>query len=404
MKRQIFLAALLAFLLSGCMNAVQLGERTIVQAVGVDLAENGGYRVTFQISGDGGAEKDASSGVYVAEENGPSMSEIMTRAASTQGKQIFLGSCQLVVLGAETAEVDVTPILDFFNANHRINPSMTVALAAGTAEEVLRAVEETPALSAQRMVDMIRNAYLSGFSPRAHLMDVLGAQENGSITAALPVLAFSQGAEEETSSAAPEKEEPPAQDSGTPSESSAPGKPKKSLDVSRMGLLYGGRLADITDLSAARGFAWTQNQIKSTALTAADGALGRVSVVTSSQKASLSAEQVADLMVFNIEVKVQGAAMEVLLRDGSRQMDENEREYAQALLEEEITEEIQHMIQSTQRKGWDILGVSLLARQRYPDFYQSHEDDWAQTIADSGYNVEVSFEINRSGVDTANTQ
>lgn len=48
MRRIAALCAILV-LLAGCVPSVRLNERGVVQAIGIDLAEEGGYRATMQV-------------------------------------------------------------------------------------------------------------------------------------------------------------------------------------------------------------------------------------------------------------------------------------------------------------------------------------------------------------------
>lgn len=77
MRRIAALCAILV-LLAGCVPSVRLNERGVVQAIGIDLAEEGGYRVTMQVreavDGAGGANQSPDDAkTMLVEETGRTM-------------------------------------------------------------------------------------------------------------------------------------------------------------------------------------------------------------------------------------------------------------------------------------------------------------------------------------------
>ncbi len=143
-KRKLAAAFLSACLLGGCMKSVRLNERGIVRALGIDLPASGGCRLTMQINLPSG--EDAADKPLVIEEEGRTITDALARAAVSQGKQLFLGDCRLIVLGQALAQMDASPALDFLNTNSMITPSATVLLAEGTANEILGIQEKAPRL------------------------------------------------------------------------------------------------------------------------------------------------------------------------------------------------------------------------------------------------------------------
>ena len=73
--------------------------------------------------------------------------------------------------------------------------------------------------------------------------------------------------------------------------------------------------------------------------------------------------------------------------------------YTAALQEHLIRGEIEAAVLDAQREGHDVMGLSLLMRQRYPDFYKAHEADWSKVIATAGYNIFVHCTIDSTGVE-----
>ena len=137
MRRIAALCAILV-LLAGCVPSVRLNERGVVQAIGIDLAEEGGYRATMQVREAVGAAAGANQSpedakTMLVEETGATMTELLARASATQGRQLFLGSVRVIVFGQEAARAGAEGPLGFFNSNHQISPATLVAVAEGEA-------------------------------------------------------------------------------------------------------------------------------------------------------------------------------------------------------------------------------------------------------------------------------
>ena len=120
-KMGLFLITALLFLCSGCIPSVELNERAIVQAIGVDTVK-GGYRVSLQIFSPGGG--DGPTEINAGQQNakmitaeGKTISDAIQQATLEQGRQIFYGHNRLLVIGESTVKKGISDILPFFNLN-----------------------------------------------------------------------------------------------------------------------------------------------------------------------------------------------------------------------------------------------------------------------------------------------
>ncbi len=147
---------------------------------------------------------------------------------------------------------------------------------------------------------------------------------------------------------------------------------------------------------AARGFGWMQKGIRGAPLVVGDERLGKVSTLTVSHRAKIVPEAVGDLLVFHMEVEIRSAVQETALSPGLT-FGEEGRAYAARLQERLVESQIQEAVDASRRWGYDLFGLSLLVRQKDPDFYQKHQEDWMSIVQKSGYDIQVSCEIERTG-------
>ena len=141
--------------LPGCMRSIQLNERAIVQAVGLDW-KDGEYALTLQIFDPEAAEGDDTSGGKMLHVEGKTISEAMRNANLKQGQEIFWGHTKLIIIGDQIARDGIEAVIDYFNADAQSRPNMDVLIADGEAGEVLsEPLDSTilPVLSTKMMLE-----------------------------------------------------------------------------------------------------------------------------------------------------------------------------------------------------------------------------------------------------------
>ncbi|MCI9406478.1 MAG: hypothetical protein HFK04_06155, partial [Oscillospiraceae bacterium] len=193
-KWRILLLAFLLALFTGCVRSVQLNERAIVQAIGLDK-ENGQYILTLQIFDPEGEEGDETAGGKILRAQGKTISQAMRKANLQQGQEIFLGHTKLLILGQEIAQEGVETAIDYFGADPQFRPTVDVLLAETKAEDILKEPLDStilPVLSAKMMLEGYRD---SAQLVRTQLQGLAGALKNPAVGSYLPVAAPS--AEEE---------------------------------------------------------------------------------------------------------------------------------------------------------------------------------------------------------------
>lgn len=172
-KFLLLFAGALTLLLSGCSTS-EIGERAIIQAAAVDY--DGEYIVSALLFSSGGGSGEL---VNAADENvikvtgrGSTFSEAVDDISLVDGKEIFMSENRLLILGAGFVETDFTPALETLSRDMRCSLNMLVCTADDP--EILTDLHFKEGLTAaEKPVSMIENAYSSGSSPRAYLLDLL---------------------------------------------------------------------------------------------------------------------------------------------------------------------------------------------------------------------------------------
>lgn len=150
MKKIPFLIGLF-FLLSGCgRDASQL---TVVTGIGVD-GTPGDYQVGTEVIRLTG--NDQSSQSVLLQADGHTISDGIDSLVSTTGRSLYSNHAQMLVIGRETAESDITVLLEELMRVNQYPISLRVMVAKGTAAEIMEAKAVVSDLHSVELEDMIR--------------------------------------------------------------------------------------------------------------------------------------------------------------------------------------------------------------------------------------------------------
>ena len=155
MKRLFYslLCILLVLPLCGCLTTVQLEERAIVQAAAVDHAGED-YQLTLQIFDPGGNSENTggNDSFVLAKSAGKTLTEAFQQYEAQSGQQIFLGNCQVLLIGSESGPY-IRDILDYFNSRPQTRATMMAAVTDGSATALMENCSEKIPLSPSTQIE-----------------------------------------------------------------------------------------------------------------------------------------------------------------------------------------------------------------------------------------------------------
>lgn len=168
-------------LLSSCIKTVNLQDRAIVQAIGIDI-KDGEYLVTMQVfspDGSGGQTivDPTKQNAKIITTSGKTVSEAMENTSVSQGKVFFLGHNRLIILGESTKSYPLYEILDFFTTSSESRADVKVMMAKREASEILSADINQGILPAQSIEKTVENAYDNSKIANTYLLDILKNDE-----------------------------------------------------------------------------------------------------------------------------------------------------------------------------------------------------------------------------------
>lgn len=356
----LLIPAVICLLLTGCIETSQLNRRAIVQAVGVDLEEDGTLTLTFQVfapavEGSGGISATADN-ARVIQSRGATIADAVQNAALLQGKELFMGHNRVILIGKRLAQEDAEPILRYFEGDPTSRQNVCVALAEDRAEKILTAKVNQGILPAEILEKLLKNGEESGLVVHTELYQFLKALESGWEAPLMPIMAAAEPKESEGLELV------------------------STLSVTGTGVFHGGKLAGTMGLESSRGILWARGEVDRTVVVVPSAGGGASSLRLSEVRASLKPERSGEGLRFRLRLEGKaspeesgGADPKELLRAG----------------EAAIRRECGTAFSLGQRYEADLLGLGGLVWQRDAERWKGLRETWPDPLADAELVVDV---------------
>lgn len=153
-KFALLLGGVLLFaFFSNDFGLVDIQKTAIILAAGIDRTETG-YFLTAQVSVPKGGETQGGTASVELSGEGETVADCLVSMYADSGWVPKFDFCSLVLLGEETAKSGAMPALNYFLHNEYMSDNCAVAVAEGTAAELLKktsAIDDTPSLAISKL-------------------------------------------------------------------------------------------------------------------------------------------------------------------------------------------------------------------------------------------------------------
>ena len=164
----------------GCADTTELGDRAIIQLAALDYAD-GEYKLSallFSAGGSGGELDVTETNVIKVTGSGDTLGEAVKQLSLIDGKEIYMSEAKLIVLGKGFEQADVASVITMLHRDMRC--SLNTPVCYSEEAELLTDLQFVEGITAaEKPVDMIENAFLSGVSPKATVLDILADHAGG---------------------------------------------------------------------------------------------------------------------------------------------------------------------------------------------------------------------------------
>ncbi len=383
--------------LCGCVDYVDLADRAIVQAIGIDyLPDKKVYRISMQYfnqSSEGGQNQidKTQDNVLKSVGEGDNVFSAAKNASLLTGKDLLLSENRLIIIGKELRKYDLEQTMEFFIGNFHSHPQAYVAAAEETAEELLDIRFKEGSTSSQRLSDLIRNAASEGRCVYSYPYRVMTMLCTGTRSAFLPLL---KTAELKTDVTIPKEGGDSGKGGGE--EQSEDGETTIILDG---GVVFkdGVELAQVNaDTSTAIFF--LTGRVSEYSFTVPLEKYAKPSITLDDIMRSVTASESDGKVTFDISLKVSG---KIGSRGSIKEGDSDAVNVVTKAAENELRRIIKKSVISVAGKGCDVFGLENALRRCCNQFYNENKDRIGEIITDSEYNVSVDIDIFSLGLNTA---
>ena len=363
---------ILPVLLSGCLNSVELNERAIVQAMGIDL-EGDMFIVTLQtFDPKGGGSSTAVDASKVNSKTitaqGMTITEAFSNAALNQGKEIFYGHNKLLVIGKEAAEKGIWPIANFLNSHYDFRPNVDMAISTTKASDIVAAEMEDGILPAISIQTMLMNAEENGRLYRGYFFDVIKAMEEENSSACIPLLEISGEGKE------------------------------KSVGAVGTAVLKSDKYDTELDEDATKALLIIKDMVSLSSISVDCPDIGRVALNINNCDTQIKTQTSGDKIKFTISVDIDSSINEARDEDrrGIGADDINTIEASQnEVVEKIITNTIK---KACIEKDTDPFGFNRYCRFYEKDFYEKNKENWNETLKNADFEVVCKSTVQNVGL------
>lgn len=382
------------FLLSGCLQPLQLNERALVQAVGVDWVRDH-IHLTLQVfspAAEGGNGISASpQNANIIESDGRTVTEAFQNASLTQGKEMFIGHNRVIIVGEELASRGIAQAIAYFSASSTARHNANLVIAKGSAKDIVSAKINQGILPAETLERILINAEKSGLFEGVKLYEFMTALQNKHDSAVLPVLAR-KPEEESAEAAAPQEGKSPKENNV---ENVSP------IYVDGMAVFVDGKMTDILQGQEVRGLLWLRGKVKDTVITVQSDIYQNAAlhVYWTQSKLLPQMDNKGENISFVLNVRCHATLKETMLREGVEEevMLDHIKELGTAA-EKLITAEVEEAFKKTVTEdGADIFNLGNIIWKNDKDIWKAVRSNWSEKLKDIKLTVNAEVTVDRVG-------
>ncbi|WP_334074472.1 MULTISPECIES: Ger(x)C family spore germination protein [Paenibacillus] len=387
MKGKMGVVLLLAVLLTGCWDGIQLDEIGIVMSIGLDREpDTGKIILTAQVIRPGALGKEKMTDeapVILVTGKGDTIFEAIRSMVKIMDRKAFFAHTKVIVIGEGIARQGIMPVLDFFARGKEMPRYVWLCVANNAqAREILGVKNGIERIQAVYLKEMIQNQrYNLGIS-NSNIIDyykkALGDGINPVMTALKIVEKSNLQVEEKQSST-------------------------KGVKLSGTAVFKNDRLAGYLDEMETKGMNWILDEVKGGVVTfpsfMEEGKLMSIEVLRANTKII---PKINDSRVtFAIEVSgeisvVETQSYRMLNRPSEilKLVDQTEKATKKVIMKEikAAVEKAQKDVKS------DIFGFGSELNKKYPEKWKEIKGEWSDMFPNIDYTVTVNINAKRTGL------
>ena len=194
MKRSViwFTILSLALVFFGNTKNMEISDRALVHAVGIDQSDKG-YTITMQVFKSDGAGSDtqidpSKANTKIISATANSFNEAIELCENQLGNSIFLGHNQVIVLGKNTDFSNTPDLMKYFIRHKDSFLGVNVVMAENTAKDILSVTVPTATITTENFKDVINMYKQKGEIPQTDMVTFINETTKPDKSVLLPIV------------------------------------------------------------------------------------------------------------------------------------------------------------------------------------------------------------------------
>lgn len=405
LKKKLILLTLILIsctFFTGCIPTVQLNERALVQAIGIDWEDNK-IKLTMQVfspNTGGGSNIGASvENAKIIQASGANITEAMQNATLSQGKKLFIGHNRIIIIGSDLAKKGLKQELVYLTTNAEARKNVSIVIAETKASDILKAKINQGILPAEALQKIVDNTMTSGFVENVKLFQFLRALANKHEAAILPVISLkkedgnlgSSGSEKADSS------EKGSEDKSTEIEEIS------SISVETMAVIKDGMLLRVLPQDQSRGVLFIRNAVNSTTLLTSNDKFDLAAINLTKVKTSFSITNNADEIEIKAIINSSATLGETQIKQDVTVVLDDIKDVERAseeLIEAECNTAFDQVIK---KDNADVLYFGSMVWKEDVKVWETLRENWSNNVSKIKFKIEAHVDIDRFGLEFETT-
>ncbi|HHY28518.1 MAG TPA: Ger(x)C family spore germination protein [Desulfitobacterium dehalogenans] len=359
-------------LLLGCWDRNELSTLAIVQAIGIDMMEDGRISLSTQILKPGALKSGSEKSIWVVTSTGETLFDAARNASLQADRRLFFPHNKAIIIGEETAKKGLIPLFDFLMRDAEARGLAYVFVAKGKAVDILKGEHEQETNPSKAIENLAETSILASILPKRYLIDLFSALEDETTSPILPGIKIYKKSQD--------------------------GKSSDMILLDDTAVFKKDRLVGWFHHFESRGVLWVLNEVKSASIVV-ESPLDEdkaVSLDVIKSIARLKPEITDNTLSMTIEVKVEGnltEQMSAVKLTSPENFAELEKRVAATVEEEIIT-----AVVKAQKWGSDIFKFGEEFHRKYTQEWPELEQDWDELFPEIEVKLDVSVQLNLIGL------
>ncbi len=361
----------ITLLFSGCASGAttELSNRLIIEAIGIDAAENG-YKVsilalnTLQTGSAGSTDSpDGITKVFTA--NGTSVADAFAQIDLLSSQIPLYSQARVLIIGKDIAENEPLSALNFFIREYTTRDDIPIVMAEKTANEIISADLGKNMMVSKVIDNLLTSGKRNGKTVLVPLYSFISHLLNKTDTAFLPILKTEENEQK-----------------------------KEAIYAAGIALFANNNYTATITGSIMQGFLYANNLIDS-ALLEIDYNEQLVSLAVRKSKAKILIQK-NDFSAFSLEITL---SCDIVEQNSIQQIfDEQDIQKIKVLAQEKIKKQIEDFLYySLQVCGCDCIGIGKRIHHRLPIHFNAISENFTSFLKNTRYSIKAEASVRRPG-------